>query len=607
MKKRFSVLITLILALCFAAPFSAFANEVESPLYSTSVTAPLKGGNILFMKDSAEGRYNGKTYYSKGKQLYLYAKNKIDARKETFNLYVLYKDELTLYSATNNITQMVFLGATDDELSVNSTDGDYIRWAVKSLETLSVTKDTKKDGYYYYTLKVAFSYYDTPAQEKKVDSAVNSYINSFNTNGKTDVEIIREIHDYLCKKNVYDYDAAKNPYSYLYAFSSYGALLKGKCVCQGYAAAFYRICKELGYNVRFVGSDPDWGCHAWNIIQLDGKFYIVDCTWDDQIFDEDDLQITPYYYFLTDYDSSREYDSIGEHKLYSGLYDNNYFETNYKQYFAKKPYNRETNSRLSSCSVSLSENAFTYSGKAFSPSVTVKDGTETLNEGTDYTVSYSSNTSTGLARVDITGTGEYEGTSSHRLFTIAPQDTDTLKVTAVTSTSVTLSWNKPAGGVTGYAVQTYQDGKWKTVARTSSTEYTVKGIKPSVKKTFRVRAYKTVYKRRIYNFYGNSIICCSKPKRVKIASVTPKKKAFTVKWKKAKGSGYQLQYSTNKSFKNAKAVRVKYGRLSKTVKMLKRNKTYYVRIRAYKKYKTASGKTKTVYGKWSVKKSVIIK
>lgn len=612
MKKIIAVLISLSIWLSLAAPFSAWANEpyeIENPLYSSDgVTAPLKGGNILFMEESESAKYDGKTYYTKGRQIYLYAKDKLDKRKESFYIYLLYKDELnSLYAATNNVTQMVFLGATDDELSVNSTDGDYIRWAVKSLETTSITKVTKKNGYNYYKLKVGFSYYDTPAQEKKADSAVNSFINSLDTNGKTDVQIIKEVHDYLCKINTYDYAAAENPYSHLYAFSSYGALLKGKCVCQGYASAFYRICKELGYNVRFVGSDPDWGCHAWNIIELDGKFYIVDCTWDDQIFDDDELEIEPYYYFLTDYSSSREYDSIGEHKLYSGLYENNYFETNYKQYFAEKPYAKETGSRLSSCSVSLSQSTFTYNSSEVKPEVTVKDGSTVLNKGTDYTVTYSSNTDTGLARVDITGLGSYEGSSSHRLFTIIPQNTNSLKVSKVTANSVTLKWTKPAGSVSGYVVQSYYDGKWNNVAFVTTTSYKVTSLKPSKKQSFRVRAYKTVYKHNFYNASGNKVTCSTKPKKVKITSVKAGAKKLTVKWKKSAGTGYQIQYSINRNFENAKTVKAKSGALSKTVKKLKRNKRYYVRIRAYRTYKNENGKTKTVYSVWNAKKSVKIK
>ena len=53
-----------------------------------------------------------------------------------------------------------------------------------------------------------------------------------------------------------------------------------------------------------------------------------------------------------------------------------------------------------------------YTGKALKPSVTVKDGSATLKEGTDYTLSYKNNTKVGTATVTVTGKGSYTGTKT---------------------------------------------------------------------------------------------------------------------------------------------------------------------------------------------------
>lgn len=60
---------------------------------------------------------------------------------------------------------------------------------------------------------------------------------------------------------------------------------------------------------------------------------------------------------------------------------------------------------------------YTYDASPKTPSVTVKNGTTTLVEGTDYTIAYSNNTNAGTATATITGTGSYTGTIS-RNFTI---------------------------------------------------------------------------------------------------------------------------------------------------------------------------------------------
>ncbi len=62
------------------------------------------------------------------------------------------------------------------------------------------------------------------------------------------------------------------------------------------------------------------------------------------------------------------------------------------------------------CKVTLSKTTYTYDGKQKKPTVTVKDGTTTLKNGTDYTVTYPSKGAMGKATVIITGKGAYIGT-----------------------------------------------------------------------------------------------------------------------------------------------------------------------------------------------------
>ncbi len=85
---------------------------------------------------------------------------------------------------------------------------------------------------------------------------------------------------------------------------------------------------------------------------------------------------------------------------------------------------------ISICTVEV-EDSYTYTGSAIKP-VTVKDGDKTLTVGTDYTISYTSNTSAGTAKFTITGIGDYTGTYSGT-FTIAKATcTATLSATSYT-------------------------------------------------------------------------------------------------------------------------------------------------------------------------------
>lgn len=94
-------------------------------------------------------------------------------------------------------------------------------------------------------------------------------------------------------------------------------------------------------------------------------------------------------------------------------------------------------------------------------------------------------------------------------------------------------------------------------------------------------------------------------KKAKINSVrNSARKKMIVKWSRVSGaSGYELWYSTSSNFKKGVTKkRLSSSVTSKTYSGLKKKKTYYVRIRAYK---NISGAKK--YGKWSSKKSVFIR
>ena len=75
-------------------------------------------------------------------------------------------------------------------------------------------------------------------------------------------------------------------------------------------------------------------------------------------------------------------------------------------------------------------------------------------------------------------------------------------------------------------------------------------------------------------------------------------KGIKVSWKSQVGEvgGYKLQYSLSKKFtkKKTKTIKIPYASSGYSIRNLKPNKKYYIRLQAYKK----SGKT-TYYSKWS--------
>lgn len=66
-------------------------------------------------------------------------------------------------------------------------------------------------------------------------------------------------------------------------FAAEGAIIDSKAVCNGIAYAFLLLCKIEGINcikvsgTAFSGSQSE--NHAWNKVELDGVWYVVDATW----------------------------------------------------------------------------------------------------------------------------------------------------------------------------------------------------------------------------------------------------------------------------------------------------------------------------------------
>ena len=176
-----------------------------------------------------------------------------------------------------------------------------------------------------------------------------------------------------------------------------------------------------------------------------------------------------------------------------------------------------------------------------------------------------------------------------------PANVTGFKVKSLTSTNVTLQWNKNTSA-SGYEIEQYKGGKWTNVAKITSnatTSYTVKGLAAGTAGyKFRMRAVMD----GAYSDYTSELTVNTNPYGVGGFKCSSKSStSVTLKWNKGTtASGYQLQ-----QYKDGKWVTIYTGTkatdTSYTVKNLKAGTAgYRFRIRAYKTY----GNTKQ-YGSWS--------
>ena len=193
----------------------------------------------------------------------------------------IHDDQVTDFIRLQRRIEKFLLALLDDIMNEafrhdpeDPTGGDYILYHCSDMK-MAMDYDAAGN---VITLVLTLIYADNAEQETKVEEAINDILASLELDGKSDYEKIKAIYGWLCKYVTYDYNTLEDD-SYLLKYSTYAALVNKTAVCQGYATAFYRMALMAGVNARVVTSEK----HAWNIVQLDGRWYHVDSTWDSKV------------------------------------------------------------------------------------------------------------------------------------------------------------------------------------------------------------------------------------------------------------------------------------------------------------------------------------
>ncbi len=106
--------------------------------------------------------------------------------------------------------------------------------------------------------------------------------------GMSDEQKITVLNNYICENVIYDYDTyyrMDELTEFSPSYIAYGALIKGKAVCAGYAEAFNRLLYFAGVESYVISGKATSGGtterHAWNLVKIGDKYLHVDTTWND--------------------------------------------------------------------------------------------------------------------------------------------------------------------------------------------------------------------------------------------------------------------------------------------------------------------------------------
>lgn len=250
-----------------------------------------------------------------------------------------------------------------------------------------------------------------------------------------------------------------------------------------------------------------------------------------------------------------------------------------------------------------------FNGNAVTPKPTVKYGSDTLQEGTDYILTWKDNAKTGTGSVTVTGINNYFSSQSltFKISAPAPTSTPTPKpsttpapvITKLTAPSIkasaswnscTLRWNRINNARNYILYRKTNSGKYAKIKTLNANTTSYKDTKITIgnKYSYVIRASKKTSSGYIYSPVSKAVTVKPNLLRPSIKLKTLKGKQ-TLSWKKISGAtGYVIyQKKGNGSFKKVKTI--SYKNTSYTFKTAK-NVTYSYRLVPYR---TVNKKVKT--------------
>ena len=201
-------------------------------------------------------------------------RNEKDIRNGIYNALNNGYDKYTLYCdyEDNLDCKNDFISIISNKILMSSIS-NYVNSYNKSSNISSTTVTSGSNV--RIELTITKKYNDEQIEE--IDKVIDKELNTLNLDEMSDSEKIKWAHDYLANKNSYDKEGAQTGKGD--GFSAYGAIVKDKAVCQGYAEAMSLFLDRFNIPNILVSSNT----HVWNLVYINGEWKHLDVTWDDPI------------------------------------------------------------------------------------------------------------------------------------------------------------------------------------------------------------------------------------------------------------------------------------------------------------------------------------
>ncbi len=173
-------------------------------------------------------------------------------------------------------------------LKYKYTEGnDYVGLKMSKVEwRVSYTFDSHTSAIDSFNVVCSVNeWHETPKETEYVENFARENIAAIVADAQTEYDKAKNIHDWIILNYDYAYSDTYNSKSH----SAYGMLTNGRGVCSAYTLLFDALCRAAGLKTRIVFSEKTYAVtsstfnlHCWNMVEVDGKWYHTDVTWDDQ-------------------------------------------------------------------------------------------------------------------------------------------------------------------------------------------------------------------------------------------------------------------------------------------------------------------------------------
>lgn len=138
-----------------------------------------------------------------------------------------------------------------------------------------------QSGYMAHNVKIGSYYIDDNGKSTIIENSktqdyeqrINIILAKIIKDEMTEKQKVKAIHDWIIDNTKYD-----ETYT---IYDGYETLVNGTGVCQGYAELAQQMFKQVGIENMMITGSANNGSHAWNLVNINGKWRHVDVTWDD--------------------------------------------------------------------------------------------------------------------------------------------------------------------------------------------------------------------------------------------------------------------------------------------------------------------------------------